>query len=270
MSRKVDRKDLTTAKGLDMSSEANSGDPDDPELNAEQGPRPKLQRVTNMQKQRIRYLASLGMGSSEIERHVAVPRRTVEYWMKDVIVVDQPQDASSPGASRVGETATASVTTAGGTETVRIELRPELKPDVLPAKPNGGDDVSVRKPDENASNGGQYGAQQTIDVSMRSLTFDWPSQMIVDMTAMARYNKFPNVQSYHNDLVERSRVVDDLTRWVGAWKGDALEFVERVKPAFIISHSVLEKAEEAKAAADEQRHKALLARSGVKPPFEGS
>jgi hypothetical protein len=86
------------------------------------------------------------MGSSEIERHVAVPRQTVDYWIKDVIVVDQPQNANSPGASKVGETPTASVTSAGGTETVKIELRPELKPDVLPAKANGGDDVSARKP----------------------------------------------------------------------------------------------------------------------------
>ena len=45
------------------------------------------------------------------------------------------------------------MTSAGGTETVKIELRPELKPDVLTAKANGGDDVSARKPDENTSNG---------------------------------------------------------------------------------------------------------------------
>jgi len=68
---------------------------------------------------------------------------------------DKEVTTDSPGPAKIGEAPVAAI--AGSGETTKIEIRPELKPDILPAKSNGASVVPGKPVQENVPNGGPYG-----------------------------------------------------------------------------------------------------------------
>ena len=118
----------TAPKKLDMSSSPDlSVDPagldvdivgPDPELDQGNvfGPvagqeRRGLQRITIAQKRKMQDLHRIGLSEEEISGMLAIPRSTIHYHVKDIVLPSALPAGDSAGPGRVGEAPTASVTT---------------------------------------------------------------------------------------------------------------------------------------------------------------